>query len=112
MLSEVGSSPVEVSATLSAARLGTPAPVSCAPPVSAEFSQPRPLLPRLKHGQVPSLASPKQKGAKGGDQLNVVGSEAMPLATTCSAKLPEGSVNGTRNSVETGVAPVQMLVVL
>src|SRR6187399_1407760 len=61
-LEEVGSSPVEVSTTVSG--LTVPLAVSRAPPVAAELSHPRPVAPVFAHGQgaLHSPPSPKQKG--------------------------------------------------
>src|SRR5438876_498303 len=58
MLSAVGSSPEEISTTLSG--LVCPEAASTAPPVVPEFSQPWPAAPLLPHGHGEAVPSPKQ----------------------------------------------------
>src|SRR5262245_28872781 len=66
MLGAVGVSPEELSTSESAASVELPAAPSTAPPVEAEFSQPRPARPLFAHGQAPALPSPKQTATSGG----------------------------------------------
>ena len=66
MLSAVGFSPDEASASVSEERLGLPEADSSAPPVPAEFSQPWPASPLFPHGQDASVPSPKQEATIGG----------------------------------------------
>ena len=66
MLGAVGSSPEDVSSTVSAERLALPVAARSAPPVVAEFWQPWPIEPLLLHGQEGPVPSPKQKAMPGG----------------------------------------------
>src|ERR1043165_5230777 len=62
MLSAPGRSPDEVSCSVSAETLGTPAAVSCAPLLATELSKPCPAAPLLLQGQAASDPSQKQMG--------------------------------------------------
>src|SRR5260221_2788792 len=64
MLSALGSSPEDVKWSVSAEREGAPVGVRRAPPVPAEFWQPRLRRPKLPHGQAPPVPSPRQKATK------------------------------------------------
>src|SRR5690242_5264525 len=67
MLSALESSPEQLNCSVSAARLAEPEADSSAPPVAAEFWQPRPSVPLLPQGQATLEPSPKQNAAAPND---------------------------------------------
>src|SRR6185295_10894262 len=79
-----GSSPLEARTTSSSA--GVPVAPSSAPPVSAEFSQPRPVAPSTLQGQaVVSCGSPApQEGVNGEAPPESVPSIVQPLSEPVS----------------------------